>query len=137
MLTDFNMTYTFFWIGPSQDQPLSGASLPASVVYGIKFSDIHQASSFARSLLVPDVVNSTEIRDRLPLFENRAVIIDSKSYEGVNDDIANLDDFVDEMEPEERASYEITKKLKRFRPFVPPTFREWYPTKPFPLAWYL
>ena len=103
------------------------------------FNDIHQASTFARALLVPDRVVehiAQENRDNLPLDEKRVVIMELV-YDETTDDIANLDDFVDEMEPEERASYEITKKLKRFRPFVPPTFREWYPTRPFPLAWYL
>ncbi|CAG8729656.1 5004_t:CDS:2, partial [Ambispora leptoticha] len=118
MLTDFSSTFNFYWIGRSRDQ----STTPA--VYMTSFND---ASTFARALLAPDRVVehiAQENRDNLPLDEKRVVIMELVYDETADDDIANLDDFVDEMEPEERASYEITKKLKRFRPFVPPTFRE-------------
>src|SRR6266511_272751 len=119
MLTDFHMTYIFFWIGPSEDTS-------HSVIYGIKFDDIHKASTFA-CILLAQSVNSEQIQTRLPLLEKR-VIIKRSTYNVIDydDDIANLDDFADEMDPEERASYEATKKLRRFLPFVPPMYHEWY-----------
>jgi len=84
--------------------------------------------------MVPENLN------KLPLDERRDVISQITIIsESGGDDIANLDEFIDEMGPEERISYEITKKLKRSLPFVPPRFREWYPTsaESFPLGWYL
>ncbi|CAG8479662.1 6336_t:CDS:2, partial [Acaulospora morrowiae] len=88
MLTDF-LTFKFYWIAPSQYLRLSGRS---SV-----------SSSFARALLVPDrAINymTPENLNKLPLDERRDVIsqITIISEDG-GDDIANLDEFIDEMGP--------------------------------------
>lgn len=138
MLTDFSSTFKFFWIGQSQNSKISDIS----AVCTTSFDDIHQASTFARALLAPDqVVNHMSLKNRnsLPLNEKRNVITELTYDESGDNDIADLGDFIDEMSPEERTAYEITKKLKRFLPSVPPTFREWYPTTAdsFPLGLYL
>ncbi|CAG8483053.1 9183_t:CDS:2 [Gigaspora rosea] len=102
------------------------------------FNDIHQASTFARALLVPNQVityMSQENQKRLPLDERRSLIREFKPiYESVDDDIANLDDFIDEMGPEERASYEIKKKVRKILPLVPSRFHESVEEA---LRWYL
>ncbi|CAG8609737.1 14467_t:CDS:2 [Acaulospora morrowiae] len=73
MLTDFFLTFEFYWIAPSQDPRLSGRSS----VCMTDFNDIYQASSFARVLLAPDrAINymTPENLNKLPLDEIRDVI---------------------------------------------------------------
>ncbi|RIB12329.1 hypothetical protein C2G38_33975 [Gigaspora rosea] len=127
MLTDFSSTFQFYWIVPSQN-PAYPAYPYFSCICMTSFNDIHQASTFARALLVPNQViiyMSQENQKRLPLDERRMLIREFKPiYESVDDDIANLDDFIDEMGPEERASYEIKKKVRKILPLVPSRFHE-------------
>ena len=55
--------------------------------------------------------------------------MDLRSYIIPEDDgdIGNMDDFKDEMTAEECTSHEITKRLKKMLPLVPPTYRPYYP----------
>ena len=104
-------------------------------VYGTKFDNIHQAATFARILLDPSQLRnaSVNIQNCFPVFNKRAQIIDLESCIAVDDgDIGNMDDFKDEMTAEERMSHEITKRLKKMLPLVPPTYRPYYPIQIIP-----
>ncbi|RIB12331.1 kinase-like domain-containing protein [Gigaspora rosea] len=121
--------------------------LGAEFLTGYEVLDIHDNSQFwnsggARGTADAIVVQSPQLarpqnivklvfelkkenQKRLPLDERRSLIREFKPiYESVDDDIANLDDFIDEMGPEERASYEIKKKVRKILPLVPSRFHE-------------
>jgi hypothetical protein len=125
ILTDLHKTFAFFWIGGDQDRS-------TQILYGTKFNDIHRAATFARALLATDQITSfpEEIQNHFPVFAKRADAIEmevDKNNEGEHDDIGNLDDFEDEMDPMEYQKWKTTKKLRKALSLVPSRFHEWYP----------
>jgi hypothetical protein len=137
LLTDFQQTYSFFWLGYSQCEttPATLLQTPKLVIFGTKFNDIHQVATFARILLNSDQLRnaSVNIQKHFPVFDKRARLTDLRSYIiPEDDDIANMDDFEQEMTSEERTSHEIRKRLKKALPLVPPAYRPYYPIQILP-----
>ena len=124
ILTDFSV-FSFFWIS----KQISSASL---TLFSTGFSNAYQAATFARLILNPELLaqeKNEEIQQMFPSFERRAVL-EYRAVEDVDvysDDVGNLDDFIEDMTPLEYEAHEMTKKLVRFRPHVPPIYRRWFP----------
>jgi len=133
LLTDLQQMHFFFWLGysPCETTPVTSLQIPKLTIYGTKFDNIHQVATFARILLDPSQLRnaSVNIQNCFPVFDKRAQIMDLRSYIIPEDDgdIGNMDDFKDEMTAEECTSHEITKRLKKMLPLVPPTYRPYYP----------
>nr|CAG8589166.1 6339_t:CDS:2 [Entrophospora candida] len=93
-----------------------------------KFFRKTSTAAFAHALLKPDQLTNNHdqirIQNYFPFFEKRARIKDPRTEDSYDEDIANLDDFEDEMTPEEHISHEMTKKLRKMLPLVPKRFRE-------------
>lgn len=144
-LTDFQRTYTFFWLTYIHHETFLAESSQTSTltltVCGTKFGTIHQAATFARTLLEPEQLTNNHDQERIqnhfPFFEKRARVKNPVTEDSYDEDIANLDDFEDEMTPQERISHEMTKKLRKMLPFVPNRFHDYYPTRgPWPTGMY-
>ncbi|CAG8647689.1 906_t:CDS:2 [Paraglomus brasilianum] len=117
LLTDLYNSHYFFWLGQTE-------STHTVTVHGTSFMEIHKAATFARLILVPNKLLRRNAASKIGDWS------DDLAYD---DDIGNLDDFEDEMGPEERASWVMTKKLRKWLPLVPPRFRYCDPTRDPPL----
>ncbi|CAG8671187.1 3343_t:CDS:2, partial [Paraglomus occultum] len=112
ILTDFSV-FSFFWISKQ-------TSSVSPTIFSTGFSDVYQAATFARLILNPELLTqeeNEEIQQTFPFFERRAEL-EYRAVEDVNvdNDVGNLDDFVEEMTPLEYDAHKMTKKLARFRP---------------------
>jgi hypothetical protein len=111
MLTDF-AAFHFFWVGYNNQQP---------AVFTAAFTDTHEAATFARMVLDPEL---EEIPEDFPTFDQRATLEEVLEVEEDNDDVGNLDDFIDEMTPLERKAHKINKNLQWIHRHIPPAFCE-------------
>jgi len=115
LLTDF-ITYQYYWIGQE---------LNFFKIYTTIFTDSYEAASFARLLLLtPEQLAKKKISENFPSFEKRVTIEPAEPIYYNDDDIGDLGDFQEEMTPEERIAYEVTKKFSKIRPFIPHPFRD-------------
>ena len=111
-MTDF-LIFGFFWVAYHNQSELA--------VFTTWLDDIHVAATFARMVLNPDLIQG-EIADRFPTYERRVVPHELTVIDEDNEDVGNLDDFLDEMTLLEREAHEINKKLRLLHSHIPPAF---------------